>query len=155
MQSTIQRLILNEGISLNPYHCSSHKLTIGVGRCLDTNPLSSEEISVIGHDCRTNSITKEQAFYLLRHDIDKVKKQLDKNLPWWKNLNEDRQYVLIDMCFQMGIDGLLKFKKMLQHLSTGYYKQAADELMDSKYAKQTPARAERNKYCLINGVYKC
>ena len=50
MQSTIQRLILNEGISLNPYYCSSHKLTIGVGRCLDTNPLSSEEISVIGHD---------------------------------------------------------------------------------------------------------
>ena len=55
----------------------------------------------------------------------------------------------------MGIDELLKFKKMLQHLSTEYYNQAADVLMDSKYAKQTPARAERNKYCLINGVYKC
>lgn len=151
----IQRLVINEGLRFNPYLCSAGKLTIGVGRCLDTNPLTQDEINFIGHDCRTQPITKDQAFYLLRHDIDKVKKQLDKKLPWWKNLNEDRQYVLIDMCFQMGISGLLKFKKMLLNLSTGYYQQAADELMDSEYAKQTPARAERNKYCLINGVYKC
>lgn len=155
MNETIQRLILNEGLRLNPYRCTAGKLTIGVGRCLDTNPLTKEEIDFIGHDCMEKSITKEQAFYLLRHDIETVKKQLDKNLPWWKNLNEDRQYVLIDMCFQLGLNGLLKFKKMLSYLSTGFFKQAADELMDSKYARQTPARAERNKYCIINGVYKC
>lgn len=155
MNEIIQRLILNEGLRLNPYRCTAGKLTIGVGRCLDTNPLTQEEIDFIGHDCTEKPITKEQAFYLLRHDIDKVKKQLDKNLPWWKNLNEDRRYVLIDMCFQLGLNGLLKFKKMLSYLSTGFFKQAADELMDSKYARQTPARAERNRYCIINGVYKC
>ena len=155
MEKTIQRLCFNEGIRLSPYLCSQKKLTIGIGRCLDTNPLTSEEIAFIGHDCREKSITKEQAFYLLRHDIANVKKVLDKKLPWWKNLNEDRQYVLIDMCFQLGIKGLLGFKKMLSNLSTGFYNQAADELMDSEYARQTPARAKRNKYCLINGEYRC
>lgn len=155
MDKIIQRLCLNEGIRLEPYYCTAHKLTIGVGRCLDTNPLSDEEIAFIGHDCRKKSITKEQAFYLLRHDIADVKKKLDKNLPWWKNLNEDRQYVLIDMCFQLGLSGLLKFKKMLMSLSTGFYRQAAEELMNSKYARQTPVRAKRNEYCLINGEYRC
>lgn len=155
MNEIIQRLCFNEGIRLKPYYCTSGKLTIGIGRCLDTNPLTQEEINFIGHDCRTESITKEQAFYLLRHDIERVKKQIENKMPWWKNLNEDRRYVLIDMCFQLGINGLLKFKKMLSNLSLGYYEKAAIELMDSVYAKQTPARAERNKYCLINGVYKC
>lgn len=155
MNDTIQRLVYNEGIRLEPYYCTAKKLTIGVGRCLDTNPLTQEEINFIGHDCRTKPITKEQAFYLLRHDIDKVKKQLDKKLPWWKNLNEDRQYVLIDMCFQIGLAGLLKFKNMLANLSTGFYEKAADEIMNSAYAKQTPGRAERNKYCILTGVYKC
>lgn len=155
MDKIIQRLCFNEGIRLSPYLCSQKKLTIGVGRCLDTNPLTSEELEYIGHDCREKSITKDQAFYLLRHDIKTVIDCLDRKLPWWKNLDYDRRYVLIDMCFQLGIDGLLGFKKMLTYLSTGFYKQAAEELMNSKYARQTPARAERNKYCLINGEYKC
>lgn len=155
MDKIIQRLCFNEGIRLSPYFCTEGKLTIGVGRCLDTNPLSDEEIAFIGHDCREKPITKDQAFYLLRHDIIDVKNKLDKNLPWWKNLNDDRQYVLIDMCFQLGLGGLLKFKKMLTYLSTGFYRQAAEELMNSKYARQTSARAERNKHCLINGEYKC
>lgn len=155
MNEIIQRLCYNEGIRLKPYKCSEGKLTIGVGRCLDTNPLTTEEMSFIGHNCRENEITKDQAMYLLRHDIEKVKSELDRNLPWWKNLNEDRMYVLIDLCFQLGITGLLKFKNMLKFLSTGFFIQASEELLDSRYARQTPARAQRNAQCIKTGTYKC
>lgn len=155
MMEIIQRLAYNEGLRLESYLCSAGKLTIGVGRCLDTNPLNRDELKFIGHDCRTKPITKDQAFYLLRNDIEKVKKDLDKNCPWWTNLNFDRQYSMIDLCFQLGIGGLMKFKKTLSYLATGFYIQAANELLNSNYARQTPARAMRNSQCFKTGIYKC
>ena len=151
----IQRLAYNEGCVLSPYKCSAGKLTIGIGRCLDTNPLDAKELKYIGHDCREKPITKEQAFFLLRNDIEKVTKQLDSNCPWWTNLNYDRQYSMIDLCFQLGISGLMKFKKTLSYLAAGFYIQAAGELLNSNYARQTPARAMRNSQCFKTGVYKC
>lgn len=151
----VQRLCFNEGIRLRPYKCSEGKLTIGVGRCLDTNPLTDDELKKIGHDCRSKSITKDEAFYLLRNDIKKVIEQIERNFPWAKNMNNDRQYVLVDMIFQMGVLNVKKFKKTLQYMSSGFYKQASAELLNSNYYKQTPARAMRNSYCIREGVYKC
>lgn len=150
----IQRLCFNEGIRTKPYRCSQGKLTIGVGRCLDTNPLNAEELKKIGHDCRCLEITKDEAFYLLRNDIKTVLAQIERNFPWYKNMNNDRQYVLVDLVFQMGLEKVKQFKKTLLYMSTGFYKQAGTELLDSKYARQTKARAERNAYCLREGVYK-
>ena len=149
----IQRLCFNEGFRQSPYRCTAGKLTIGVGRNLDDCPLTKEELEYIGHDCREKSITKEQVFYLLRHDIDRAIETLNRKLPWWKNLNDDRQYVLIDLVFNLGINSLLQFKKFLKYLSTGFYKQAGFELMDSKYARQVPKRAERNRRAIETGKY--
>lgn len=154
-QEIIQRLAFNEGFRQYPYRCSAGKLTIGVGHNLDDCPLTKEELECIGHDCREKPITKDQVFYLLRHDIERTKETLDRKLPWWKNLNEDRQYVMIDLVFNLGINSLLGFKRFLKYISTGFYKQAAHELMDSKYARQVPARAERNRHAIETGVYKC
>ena len=117
--------------------------------------MTKEELECIGHDCREKPITKDQVFYLLKHDIERTKETLDRKLPWWRNLNEDRQYVMIDLVFNLGINSLLGFKKFLKYTSTGFYKQAAHVLMDSKYARQVPARAERNRHAIETGVYKC
>ena len=155
-QEIIQRLCFNEGFRQSPYRCKAGKLTIGVGHNLDNCPLTKEELEFIGHDCREKSITKEQVFYLLRHDIDRAINSLNRKIPWWKNLNEDRQYVLLDMCFQLGIDGLLGFKKMLSAMGIGDFERGAEECLDSKYAKyDTPARAQRNSNAIRTGVYKC
>lgn len=153
-QEIIQRLCYNEGFKQSSYRCTANKLTIGVGHNLDDCPLTKEELEYIGHDCREKPITKEQVFYLLRHDIDRAITSLNRKLPWWKNLSDDRQYVLIDMVFTPGIGALLKFKRFLKYLSTGFYKQAAYELMDSIYAGQVPARAERNKRAIETGIYR-
>ncbi len=148
----IQRLVANEGCSLTPYKCPAGFLTIGVGRNLETNPLTSEEKRVCGDDY-LKGITKNAAFFLLRNDILRVKEELDKKTPWWQNLDNDRQFVMIDMCFQLGMRGLLKFNNTLKYLSTGFYKQAASNLRESLYYRQVPKRAERNAKCIETGKY--
>ena len=147
----IQRLVVNEGIRYQPYKCPAGHLTIGVGRNLETNPLTSEEKRVCGD--YMHGITKEQCYYLLRNDIARVKEELTDNLPWWQNLDKERQFVLIDMCFNMGIKKLLGFNNTLRYLSTGFYKQAASNLRESLYYRQVTKRAERNARCIETGRY--
>ena len=50
--------------------------------------------------------------------------------------------VLTEMSFQMGFHGVLNFKKMLAALTDKNYALAADEMLDSRWAKQTPGRAQ-------------
>ncbi|MBS4773147.1 MAG: glycoside hydrolase family protein [Proteobacteria bacterium] len=141
VEESVQRLSLHEGIRLQPYRCPAGYLTIGVGRNLETNPISAEEERVVG-DWRSG-ITKEAAFYLLRHDINRVTAECRERIPFWKELDDERQYALLDMAFNLGVAGLLKFKKMLAYLGVGNYRQAAVECLASKYAKDTGRRAER------------
>ena len=151
--TVIQRLMLNEGCRNKAYYCPAGKLTIGIGRNLDDNPLTEEEIAVIGHNCRGKCITNEQAAYLCRNNIAQVKAQLNKELPWWRDLCVDRQFVMIDLCFNMGIKKLLTFQKTLNSIATGYYIKAGEQLMQSKYAKQVGVRARRNSYALKTGEW--
>lgn len=151
--TVIQRLMLNEGVRNKAYYCPAGKLTIGIGRNLDDNPLTEEEIAYIGHNCRTLFISNDQAAYLCRNDLKKVRADLDKHLPWWRDLNPDRQYVMIDLCFNMGVKTLLTFKRTLDSIARGYYVRAAEQLLQSKYAKQVGIRAKRNAYAMRTGEY--
>lgn len=145
------RLIKNEGMVLTQYICPAGYKTIGVGRNLDLNPLTKEEKEVIKN---SNRITEAQAFMLLRHDVDKVCKQLDESLPWWRNLDSERQYVMIDLCYNLGVSKLLGFKNTLAYIAQGNYEHAADNLLKSKYASQVKSRALRNANCLRTGKYE-
>ncbi|MBQ0114178.1 MAG: glycoside hydrolase family protein [Bacteroidales bacterium] len=137
----MERLKFHEGLKLCVYVCPAGKKTIGVGRCLETNPLTAEEKRVCPDAER--GITYNGAIYLLRNDIDKCKAQLNKEFNWIFTLDEERQYALLDMCFQLGINGLKKFRKMLLYLKLKDFKKASIECLDSNYAKQTPKRANR------------
>lgn len=116
----------NEGLRLQVYRCTADKQTIGYGRNLEDK-----------------GINKIEAEFMLRNDIDEIDMQLSQN-GLLGLLDPAREAVLYDMAYQMGITGLLKFKNMLSALKSGDYITAAHELLDSKYAKQTPSRAERN-----------
>lgn len=152
-ETCIQRLVVNEGLRLKPYYCPAGHLTIGIGRNLESNPLTDEEKAYIGHSVK-EGITNDQAFYLCRNDLEKVRADLDRELPWWRELNADRQFVMIDLCFNMGIRKLLQFQKTLSSIAGGYYIKAGEQLMQSLYAKQVGKRAKRNAKCLQTGVYK-
>lgn len=110
----------------HPYRCSEGYLTIGIGRNLDDRGLSDDEI-----------------LYLLNNDIAIVESALDRNLPWWRSMTEARQQALANMAFQLGISRLLGFKNSLALLKAGRWDAAAAEFLDSKWARQTPARAKR------------
>lgn len=104
--------------------------TIGVGRLVDPRKP--------GAGLRPHEIA-----YLLQNDILDRVSSLNQALPWFKKLDEARQGVLLNMAFQLGVSGLLGFKNTLALVASGAYAEAADHMLDSTWAKQTPNRAKR------------
>ena len=141
MEEIINRLVLHEGLKLHTYKCPAGYLSIGVGRNLITNPLTKTEKQVVGD--LSQGITYDMAMYLLRHDIKRVLEECRFCFKFWKHLDAERKYALFDMCFNLGLARLLKFKKMLEALEIGDYKGAAKECLNSKYARDVGKRAER------------
>ena len=62
--------------------------------------------------------------------------------PFFDSLPSDCKTVLMEMCYQLGVTGVSKFKKALKAMDDGDWEKAADEMLDSKWAKQTPNRAK-------------
>lgn len=122
-------LVLDEGEVLHEYKDSLGYSTIGVGRLIDKR--------------KGGGITKEESMYLLDNDIDRKSKQVFDNLPWLKNHPDQVQRAVVNMAFQMGIEGLLGFKNTLSLIQGKKYKEAADNALKSKWAAQTPNRAKR------------
>lgn len=151
MHEAIERLIVHEGLKKKPYKCPAGYLTIGVGRNVETNPITEEEKKVIGD--WEHVITENGAKYLLKNDIIKAHKNCKKFIECYKELDDERQYALLDMCFNLGIIGLLKFRKMLYAMSIGDYKGAAKECLNSKYAKEVGKRAIRIAKTIEKGVF--
>jgi lysozyme len=110
--------------------------TIGIGRALDTHGITEEECGV-----------------LFRDDIDAVAKQLHDAMPWAFDLDDARLDVLLEMAFNMGIAGLQKFKNTLADVQAGNYAKAADEMLESLWAKQVGARAQRLAQQMRTGVH--
>ena len=128
-------LINNEGIVLHCYqdHLGLH--TIGVGRLIEKGK---------------GGLTKEECEYLLENDIGRVMERLDRNFPWWRDLSEPRQHVMIDLSFNLG-NRLSKFVNFLASLEAGDYQSASEHLLDSKYARQVANRANRNADLIREG----
>lgn len=152
MDEWCARLIKEEGMRLMPYRCPLGRLTIGVGRCLETNPLTSAEAKALGD--YMHGITENGAKMLLRNDVRRSYAALLKLVKNFKELTDDRQYALLDMCFQLGVQGLRQFQKMIEAVEQGRFSAAGAECLSSRYARQTPKRAKRVARALITGIWK-
>ena len=131
-------MIKDEGLSLSVYYDSKGYPTIGVGHKLKS-------------PC--DDITLEYAGILLAEDLKLARQAVMRNVPCFGELCEERQFVLINMCFQLGPSGLLGFKKMLLALNNKAYSVAASEMLDSKWArKDSPKRAKRLAKIMEAGV---
>jgi lysozyme len=97
----------------------------------------------IGLALDIEGLTREEARYLCENRVAKRELALDQELPGWRSLSEARQLVLLSMAYQMGVRGLLGFAKMIAALQRGDFAEAADEMLASVWATQTPARAQR------------
>jgi lysozyme len=123
------QLLREEGAESCAYQDSLGYWTIGVGRLIDPR--------------KGGGLSNEEIDFLLENDIKTKTREVLLALPWMPRLSEPRQAVLIGMAFQMGMKGLLQFKRMLSAVEDGQYFEAAMEMLDSTWAKQTPARAAR------------
>jgi len=130
----VRQLRLHEGERLKPYRCTAGRLTIGVGRNLEDR-----------------GITREESAILLANDIADMEREIQRALPWVARLDEVRARVLVDMAFNLGIVGLLAFKRTLGAIEAGQYQQAATMMLDSKWAKQVGGRAERLSRMMATG----
>ncbi len=114
-----------EGFRPTPYLCSQGKQTIGYGRNLEDR-----------------GITEPEAAWLLERDIEGCVAKL-RDEAYWLDLNEVRQAVLISMVFQMGWVGFQGFKNTRACIAAKRYYEAANHMLNSKWATQTRARANR------------
>lgn len=135
--SIFDQLKRDEGLRLTPYKDSVGKTTIGYGRNLDDVGISTDE-----------------AVYMLQGDVRRAAEDVNQHLPWAKDLADARLGVLINMAFNMGIHGLMGFKNTLALIESGDFDQAADEILKSKWAEQTGARAHRLSLQLRSGEWQ-
>lgn len=138
-KAELQKLLLREEDEvLHAYTDSLGLLTIGVGHLIDER--------------KGGGISQKISRLILNDDMDEKYQDLIKALPWTSNLDPVRQNTLVAMTFQLGIEGLLKFKLFLAYLQGGHYEMAAQEMLNSLWAKQTPDRAHRMAERIRTGV---
>lgn len=124
MNKLIEQLKIHEGMKLKPYKCTAGKLTIGIGRNLEDVGISEDEANM-----------------LLRHDIQEATEQLLHAFPWMGDFNDARISAMINFTFNVGIGTVKKFEKALTAMQEGNFELAADEMMDSRWARQVGNRA--------------
>jgi len=122
MSLIIEMLRQHEGVRTHAYKCTSDNTTIGVGRNIDEN-------GGIG-------LSADETDYLLANDVKRVEAELIAAFNWYKMLNDARKDAMMDMCFNMGLPRLRKFKRALAAMSANFYEIAAVEFLDSLWAKQ-------------------
>jgi lysozyme len=126
LKTLIDQLKEDEGFSATPYRCTAGHLTIGYGANLDAG------------------VTKEEAEGMLRVRVDIINRDLENAFPdWYNDLDRNRQDVIINMVYNLGLQGFRKFKKMIHCLEIKDYTGATMEMLQSKWAKQVGKRADR------------
>ena len=122
--SLLSSVIVHEGFSRYIYLDSVGVRTVGFGRNLDDR-----------------GISREEAEMLLLNDLETSTKEA-KKLEFYENLtSNNRRDVIVEMIFNMGLTRFKEFKKTIGYINQANYSAAADEMLDSRWAKQVGQRA--------------
>ncbi len=132
----------HEGFSATAYRCPTGRLTIGYGRCVDSDEPGT-------------GITEEEAEDMLANDLiafeAAARRVVGDNI--WSLLNQVRREALIEMAFNMGAGNLAKFQRMINALMAEDYEGAATQALDSRWADQVGRRADRIAERIRTGEY--
>ena len=121
-KSLITRIAINEGFRSKVYKCS-------------------EGVDTFGHGL--TYITEEESLDILAQRIPKRHLELTDKVDWYNDLPPKIKEVIIEMTYQLGISGMLKFKKMIASMKEKNWQLAAEEMKDSLWYKQTKSRCEQ------------
>ena len=130
IQDIAKQLKSDEGFRRTVYQDHLGYWTIGVGRLVDPGRPGS-------------GLRDDEIEHMLRNDIEDRIMALGNAFPWFVELDEARQGVLVNMAFQLGMTGLRGFVTTLDLIAKRRYAEAAAQMLKSKWAQQTPARAAR------------
>ena len=126
MKNLIENIKESEGFVEHVYNDSLGIPTIGYGfaiKDLDLDEDIAEEI-------------------LLRK-VKNLAQRVQNKFDWFNTAPDIIKEVVIEMCYQLGLGGFSKFKKTISYLKKENYLEASKEMLDSKWAKQTPNRAKK------------
>ena len=115
------RVLKHEGFESKPYQCSEGVMTFGHG---------------------LTYITEDESKVIVQGRLIELNRRLLRELPFFSDLPLVVRDVLIEMAYQLGVAGTLKFKKALAAMESGDFDRAADEMLDSRWFDQTPSRAQ-------------
>ena len=88
-------------------------------------------------------ITEEESVAVLKLRLSAILASLNAQLHWYADLPIEVKNIMLNMAYQLGVSGLLGFTKTMVLLKNERWVAAADEMLDSKWARQTPERANR------------
>lgn len=128
-------LTRDEGLRLFPYIDTSGKTTIGVGRNLTDDGISLDE-----------------AHALLTNDMQASIADCQSAFPWWATLDDVRQRVIVNLCFNMGLTTLQTFTTFLRFMTAKAFGAAADDLLGTKWASEVGQRAVRIAAAIRTGI---
>tara|TARA_R100000278_G_C5473060_1_gene165200 strand:- start:1891 stop:2295 length:405 start_codon:yes stop_codon:yes gene_type:complete len=124
MQKIIDSIKKHEGYRATVYKCTQDYDTIGYGFAIKDLKLSKKVCDLI-----------------LQENLDILIPRIKDKIAWYDNAPEDLQMVLVNMVYQIGLSGVLKFRKTLAAMQVQDWDKAADEMLDSLWARQTSTRA--------------
>ena len=125
MKDLLNRIKHHEGYRSRVYKCTEGYDTIGYGFAIKDLEMDED-------------IAEE----ILMRKVEKLIKRVRARFDWLDSVPHEVQGVLVEMSYQMGLSGVSKFKKALHAMQMFQWKLAATELLDSRWAKQTPNRAK-------------
>jgi len=148
VKKVYEEISADEGKVLHAYLCSELHKTVGIGHKVleadaenDLYIFGASDNDVADDQC----ISEERCYELFEEDVQIAVNGCEKIYDNWENLPQEVQHILVNMCFQLGQGGLGKFKNLKIAIEDYQWKRAAEEMMDSRWASQTPERAERLK----------
>jgi hypothetical protein len=133
-------------------YCTSIRITSGSPRSASAAWSTSAKPARAGRPMRTPN-TQEESRYLLRNDIARRIAECEQRFEWWGLLDPVRQQVVVCMAFQLGTEGVSKFRRMIAGLKIRDYITASIEMVDSKWHSDTPERCERMANIMRTGVW--
>ena len=125
MSRLIEEIKKDEGFSATPYRCPANKLTIGYGTNIE------------------DGISEAEAELLLSFRLNQMISELLEKKPIILRLPNDKQEIIFNMMYNLGVAGILKFEMFWLAIEGFDYKAAAAEMRDSLWYKQVTNRAEK------------
>ena len=135
-EQLMKELIADEGYVYEIYNDHLGYPTFGVGHLITSK--DKEHGQPVG-----TPVSEDRIMECLENDMKIVCQELDMKEPWWRNLDDNRQRILANMCFNLGYPRLSGFKNFISALQVSDFEKAAVEMMDSKWADQVGDRAKR------------